>query len=166
MTALASHAPAWIFRPLESRDEPFLAALFADGQRETFARMGMPLDILGDTLFGTQLRSREASWRHAHPAAFAIVAETCGRPAGYMKLDFSTPGESLGVDVAVLRTERRGAVGRRMLEAWLSVCDAYALTARLHVMPGNPAQMLYRRLGFRTSDTAAVPIPMVRLPRT
>jgi ribosomal protein S18 acetylase RimI-like enzyme len=165
ITALASRAPAWTFRPLETRDEPFLATLFADGQRETFARMGIPVEVLGDTLFGTQLRGREASWRHAHPASSAIVTEACGRPVGYMRLDFSTPGESLGVDIAVLRAERRGALGRRMLEAWLAVCDAHALTARLHVMPDNPARLLYRRLGFRSPDPTAVPVPMLRPPR-
>ena len=52
------------------------------------------------------------------------------------------------MDIALIEARRNAGIGTRLMRALLGVADAEGRSVTLHVEPDNPAQHLYRRLGF------------------
>lgn len=138
-------------------DGDFLCALFAATQP---AR-----DVLPDSLIRLQYESRSATYAAQTPHATSLLITRYGTPIGCFIVDWTQADYTWGVDLAVLPEERRGAVGWRVLGAWLAVADRLGKAAGLCVAPANPARLIYRRLGFVERDAGAVPLVMERLAR-
>jgi ribosomal protein S18 acetylase RimI-like enzyme len=58
------------------------------------------------------------------------------------------------MDIALLPAYRGQGIGTRLLDALLAQAQGAPVT--LHVEPLNPAQRLYRRLGFRLLEDRGV----------
>lgn len=149
----------------QDSDNPFLEKLFSIIQGESFARMaGADLGALDPVLATLQFQARQTTYRAYFPQAetYIIARIDNGAPIGQMIIDWTGEEAVQGIDLAVLPQERRGAPGLLGLRAWLMVVDELERPARLNVMPGNPAQQLYRRMGFIPVAPDQVPIPMIR----
>lgn len=85
------------------------------------------------------------------------IAERDGRPIGRFMIDWRTD-ESHGVDLAVMPGDRATGAGLHFLRAWIDVADAMAVPAVLQVAVDNPAQRIYRRLGFVAVDAQSSPL--------
>lgn len=163
LARFASSGSAFTLRPARPEDAGFLADLGAEAQKEAFARAGIDPAILSPEILAMQARAQAGAYRAAHPDAVDFILCRDLRPIGRVMLVFREE-TSLGVDIAVLPGERRGAAGLLMLRAWVETCSARGLTAQLSVHPENPARTLYRRLGFRETDLTIAPVPMTRRP--
>lgn len=175
-------ADAWFSREFRRRSEgfslvrataehePFLREVFAGNlARSTEAMGGDPSLIAAGPLLEMQYRARQSSYAAAHPAShdYVVTRRTDQEPVARMLIDWSLQDGPVvwGIDVAVHPMRRAGAVGLRLLRAWVNTCDWLARPAQLHVLPHNPARHIYRRLGFVEIDPAAFPLPMRREPR-
>lgn len=99
-------------------------------------------------LLAMQAMAQIDSHRASHSTAMFRVVTSNGQPIGRIIVDWQVGGMAHGVDIAVLPSARRTHAGLHMLRAWLEVCDVFGLNARLEVLAGNPARLIYRRLGF------------------
>jgi ribosomal protein S18 acetylase RimI-like enzyme len=52
------------------------------------------------------------------------------------------------IDIAVISGKRGQGLGTEVIRAVQQECDTRGWTLRLQVAKGNPAERLYRRLGF------------------
>jgi ribosomal protein S18 acetylase RimI-like enzyme len=143
--------------------------LFEQVYLEAVHRAGGDLTVLAQpSLLNLQFESQRNGYASAYPLACHYVVSVHpgeAQPIGRMIIDWTGDGPVAGIDLAVLPTTRRGAVGLHLLRSWLATCDHLRRAARLHVMPENPARRIYRKLGFVEDDALAFPVPMLRRPR-
>lgn len=147
---------------------PFLRALLAETLAESTRRSGGdPVLLTSGPLLEVQFQGQSRAYASAYPEAshYIVSRSSDAAPIGRMLIDWTPPGATQGVDLAILPEARAGAPGLLLLRAWLGTCDRLGRAARLHVTPDNPARRLYRRLGFIEVDATAFPIPMLREPR-
>jgi GNAT superfamily N-acetyltransferase len=150
--------------------EPFLRELFACNLAASVEAMGGdPRLVSTGPLLEMQFRARQSSYAAAHPASddYVVARRTDELPVARFLVDWAPEDAPVvwGIDVAVHPARRSGAVGLRLLRAWVRTCDRLRRPACLHVLPHNPARHIYRRLGFVETDLAAFPLPMRREPR-
>lgn len=150
--------------------EPFLCDVFAVNLASaTRAVGGDPGLIAAGPLLDMQFRARQASYAAAHPLAhdYVVSSRTDQTPVARLLVDWSLQDAPVvwGIDVAVHPARSSGAVGLRLLRAWVKTCDWLERPAQLHVLPHNPARRIYGRLGFVETDVTAFPLPMRREPR-
>jgi hypothetical protein len=150
--------------------EPFLRDLFASNLACSVEAVGGdPRLTATGPLLEMQFRARQSSYAAAHPAShdYVVTRRTDQVPVARLLVDWSLQDAPVvwGIDVAVHPARRAGAVGLRLLRAWVSTCDWLGRPAQLHVLPHNPARTIYRRLGFVELDPTAFPLPMRREPR-
>lgn len=139
--ALVSRAPQLAVGPETVTHRPFLAALFAACS---------PLaGMLPPALMDMQFAAQDASFASDHPQAMRRIVGWNGRPVGRIVIAWDTPDSILGVDIAVHPDGRASGAGLAMLRAWLDVADVLGRPCTLNVVATNPAQRIYRRLGFR-----------------
>ncbi len=105
---------------------------------------GLPASVR-EPLVAMQLAAQDADYSRQYPHALEL-AILCGHElVGRWLLDES--GSTLELlDLAILANLRNAGLGTAALEAALA--RAPNLPARLAVQHGNPAERLYRRLGF------------------
>jgi ribosomal protein S18 acetylase RimI-like enzyme len=84
---------------------------------------------------------------HYRETAFDVVTRH-DVPVGRLYLDRG-PVEYRIVDISLLPDARGTGIGTALLEAILAEAMAAGRTVTIHVEKQNPAQRLYRRLGFR-----------------
>ncbi len=162
-------AGRFTIRLARPEDVAFLRQLFSEVYAEAARRAGSDLTpLMQPPLLNLQFESQRASYAGAYPSACHYIV-ACrserSRPIGRMLIDWSGDRPVVGIDLAVLPDARRGAAGLHLLRSWVTTCDRFGRWARLHVMPDNPARLLYRKLGFVEADAFAFPRPMCRRPR-
>ena len=156
--ATASAPPGLSYRPIEERDLPFLAELYASTRREEVAR----------TPWSEEERERFLAWqfeaKHTHyqehypDCEFLVIEErSVGRnvPVGRLYLD-RWEEEIRLVDIALLPEHRGRGHGSAILERILAEGEERGQAVSIHVESENPALRLYERLGFRRVDTNGV----------
>lgn len=163
-------AGRFMLRAAVAADAPFLRELFARTQAEAFQRAGAQAELLwAGPLVDLQFDAQRLGYEATYPRAHHYIGERAqdGRPVGRMLIDWSAAPEVpvVGIDVAVLPGARGGALGLQLLRAWVATCDRLRRAAHLHVMPDNPARLIYRRLGFVETAQHAFPVPMLRRSR-
>lgn len=160
----------FVLRAASDADREFLVGLFADVHGEAQRRLGGEAIALGGPLLDLQIDAQRRAYRAAYPQAldYIVLRQTSCASIGRMLIDWSLDhgGASIAVDVAVLPSERAGAVGWLLLCAWLATCDRLGVPAALRVMPHNPARRIYRKLGFLEQSPDAFPVPMRRAARS
>lgn len=113
------------------------------------------LDTL-DALFEANMRphvERHAEWepdrfRHFFRAEDFVVLEIDGQLAGMLKV-IERAGVTYLAEIQVAAAYRNRGIGTQLLEELLDQADSRSKPLTLKVLKGNPAEGLYRRLGFR-----------------
>lgn len=157
-TALRSLAlPAeWAARGLALRGEtiddlPFLERLYASVRGPELEAMGWPEEVRR-TFLASQCAFQTRHYADAYAGAdFGIVLHD-GEPVGRLYL-FRNAEDVRVVDISLLPEWRGGGLGTALLRAVQVEAEAEGRTVSLHVDMTNPAQNLYRRLGFAEDGT-------------
>ncbi|MFM0221222.1 GNAT family N-acetyltransferase [Paraburkholderia dipogonis] len=144
--------PAFTLRPALDTDEAFLFELRKATMMEHLARVGEPSD-------DTEHRARLL---HRYDTARVICID--GAPAGLLKAH-RTDAEWVVVQVQITPALQGRGIGERALRTVLRAAQADALPVTLKVLKGNPAQRLYKRLGFEIVGEDERQFHMRRTPR-
>lgn len=148
--------PDWVARGFALRgetadDAPFVERLFASVRGAELEAAGWPEEVRR-TFLASQSALQSRYYAEAYPGAdFAIVVHD-GTPVGRLYL-YRKAGDLRVVDVSLLPEWRGGGLGTALLEAVRAEAAAEGGTVSLHVDMMNPAQNLYRRLGFVETGT-------------
>src|SRR2546423_736300 len=133
-------------RPVAPGDEPFLRALYASTREGDLAPPGWsPSQV--DAFLDLQFRARELQYRLQFPGAGDCLVLVRGAPAGRLYVE---RGQALIriIDVAIAPEYRGRGAGTALLGGLIAEASAAGKLVELHVESNNPAQRLYRRLGF------------------
>jgi ribosomal protein S18 acetylase RimI-like enzyme len=135
-------------RPETEADVPFLRRLYISTRWEELAPLGdwteqQKIDFL-ESQFAFQ---RQHYLTYYANAAFDII-EANGVPMGRLYLDRQAK-TLLIVDLALLPEWRNRGIGTALIEAVFAEARQCGKQASISVEKFNPAQRLYRRLGFR-----------------
>jgi GNAT superfamily N-acetyltransferase len=133
-------------RPQREEDYPFLERLYFSVRRPEVEALGWPQDGM-QAFLSEQCRLQHTHYQtHYYDAEFLIV-ECEGEPVGRLYI-FRGPRDHRIIDISLLAERRNGGVGRALLEAVQAEAAAAGKSVSIHVEKFNPAQTLYRRLGF------------------
>ena len=134
-------------RPEADEDVPFLCRLYVSTRSEELAITGW-----SEAQKQAFLESQFALQRHHYRTYYAstdwAVLEKDGVPTGRLYVDRQA-NTLLVVDVALLPEWRGRGVGTLLMEAVCAEARAAAKSVSIAVEKFNPAQRLYRRMGFR-----------------
>jgi GNAT superfamily N-acetyltransferase len=100
-----------------------------------------------DQPFLRQLVPREQDWRAQYPGAEHRIILAGGRPVGRM-LVARLESEIRLVDIVLDAAHRKTGIGTRLILELIEESEKTAKPIRLTVSLANPAERLYRRLGF------------------
>ena len=154
-----------VIRSIRPEDEPFLEEMLYQALYVAEGEPPFPREIVEQP----EIRRYVEGW--GRPDDFGFIAENektrqpigaawarlmCGEARGYGYIDEATPE----LTIAVLPEYRGGGVGRRLLERLLAASWSRYPALCLSVSAGNPAQRLYRRLGFEIVKASAESLTM------
>jgi len=147
-------------RPANDADEGFLLNLYAQERAAELMLAG--LDATQRQMFvQMQFRARQTSYAANYPTAMQeIICAEDGTPAGAVLVE-RTADEMRLIDIAVITSKRRQGLGTELIRALQQECDTRGWTLKLQVLKGNPAEGLYRRLGFEVEGEDSVRRQMV-----
>ncbi len=129
-------------------DLPFLERLYLSVRWQELAQTGWPEDVkLG--FLRQQFSFQVKHYRTYYAEADFSIVECQGAPIGRLYL-FRGESALRIVDISLLPEWRGGGLGTLLLQAVLAAAGASGRTVSIHVEKFNPAQRLYRRLGFHT----------------
>ena len=124
----------------------------------------LPWDVREkETFLRMQFAARDRGHREAHPQASRDVVLVDGRPGGRLDVDRCHDPIEV-IDVALLPPLRGRGIGTALLRAVLAEADGDGRSVQLHVGRTNPAQRLYRRLGFELAGDDGVYLRLIRGP--
>ena len=147
--------PAGIsFRSIEARDRAFLESLYASTRRDELAPVPWTDDVKRAFL-AQQFGLQDAHYRANYPGADLLVIERGGEAIGRVYV-YRSSGEIRLMDIALVEAERGGGLGTALVEELMAEARATGASITLHVEPDNPAQRLYRRLGFTLIEERGV----------
>ena len=139
-------AAGYGLRPQREEDYPFLEQLYFSVREKEVEPMDWPEEAKRAFL-ADQFRMQTAHYRtHYFDAEFLIV-EHDGEAAGRLYI-FRGPRDHRIVDISLLPEIRNAGVGSALLRAVQAEAEAAGKTVSIHVEKFNPAQTLYRRMGF------------------
>ena len=84
-----------------------------------------------------------------------LIVERAGTPRGRVYVH-ATAAEIRLMEIALLPTERNRGIGSAIVRRLQEEARDRGVQLTLHVEPDNPAQRLYRRLGFRLIENRGV----------
>jgi ribosomal protein S18 acetylase RimI-like enzyme len=146
-------------RPVSRADEPFLRRVYASTRAAELALVPWD-DAQKEAFLRFQFDAQSTDYDSSYPDATRDVVLVGGAPAGRLYVD-RRPGEIRILDVALLPQFRARGVGTVLLRELLDEAAASGVAASIYVERNNPAQALYRRLGFRvTADDGGVYVLM------
>lgn len=132
-------------RPIAPGDDAFLLELYVS-TRDDLVGASAGDEVLAP-LLRMQFEARESQYAAAHPAASRDLILVRDEPVGRLTVDRT--GEDLVlVDVALLSSERGRGLGGQILAELLREAQQSRRDVSLSVLRSNPAQRLYRRMGF------------------
>ena len=144
--ALGSLDPALELRAETDADYPFIAALFAETRRDELTHVPWPEQAKRDFL-ASQCRLQHDHYAKHYAHAELLLIECSGRPIGRIYVHAST-GEIRLMEIALLGSYRNRGIGTALVRGLQDLAASRQICVTLHVEPTNPAQNLYRRLGF------------------
>jgi ribosomal protein S18 acetylase RimI-like enzyme len=134
-------------RPVVPRDASFLEGVYASTRAAELELV--PWDEEQKQAFvRSQFAAQSSHYAQQFPDASVDVVLVDGIAAGRLYVD-RRPGEVRIVDIALLPAFRGAGVGGSLLRGLLDEAAARRDTVSIHVEHNNPAQTLYRRLGFQ-----------------
>ena len=133
-------------RPITDEDLPFLFRVYASTREEELAPVGWPPEQL-EAFLRQQFTAQHAWYQEHYAGASFDVVEVGGTPAGRLYVA-RWERELRLVDVSLLPEHRGNGLGTALVSAVLAEGAAAGKPVTIHVERLNPAQRLYRRLGF------------------
>jgi len=157
-------AQAVSLRPERSDDAAFMDRLYVSTRWEEMTVTGWPDDQ--KLAFLHQQRQYQASHyaTHYHDAQFDVV-EVAGVPAGRLYL-LRLPNDYRIVDISLLPEYRNRGIGGALMRSVAEEAHAKGIKVSIHVEVVNPAQTLYRRLGFVECENKGAYLLMEWPPRS
>jgi GNAT superfamily N-acetyltransferase len=135
-------------RPETEADVPFLRRLYVSTRWEEVAPIIDWTEAQKQAFLETQFAFQRHHYRTYYASTDWAVLEHDGVPAGRLYIDRQAD-TLLVVDISLLPEWRRRGIGTALMLAVCAVARAAGKSARISVEKFNPAQGLYRRLGFR-----------------
>jgi len=133
-------------RPRSDDDLPFLRHLYISIRLAEFAAAPWP-DPVKQAFLHDQFRLQDHHYTtHYAGITFAII-ERGGQPVGRLYLSRGEADLRV-VDISLLTGHRGLGIGTALLRSVIDEAAAEEKSVSLHVDKTNPAQRLYRRLGF------------------
>lgn len=145
MTADGSGPAAIALRPIEPADRPFLLDLYGSTREQELARAPFTPEQKA-AFVAHQFDAQSRHYAQFHDTTFELVLVD-GEPAGRLLLG-RWERELRIVDVALMPAFRGAGIGTRLLEPVIAEAESRGVPTTIHVERENPAQRLYRRLGF------------------
>jgi len=133
-------------------DRDFLRGLFDQVRAQELA--GLDPALLRP-LLDMQFMAQQQSYRQAFPGARFEIVEADGVPAGRQVVARSDGALHL-VDIALLAHWRGRGIGGALLRGLQQEAAGAGLPLRLQVALNNPAEALYRRLGFKETGMSGM----------
>jgi ribosomal protein S18 acetylase RimI-like enzyme len=131
-----------------------MARLYASTRTGELAPVPWPKETK-QAFLHSQFELQHAHYRKHYRHAEFLVIERAGQPIGRLYLH-PDAHEIRIMDIALLPEQRGQGIGTQLLNALLAHAQAQGAPVTLHVEPLNPAQRLYRRLGFRLLEDRGV----------
>lgn len=142
-------------------DIPFLRTLYISMRWDELAILIDWSDEQKVAFLESQFDYQRRHYRNAYWDAEFNVVQLDGQDVGRLYLHRGIKDLRI-VDVGVLPAFRNQGVGTQLLKGVLAEGDATDKTVSIHVEVFNPAQHLYRRLGFRDVHQDGPYIYMIR----
>jgi ribosomal protein S18 acetylase RimI-like enzyme len=147
----AQERPLIALRPATEADAEFLFALLKEALGVYVVQTYGPWDEA----------DQRVRFFAAEPTRTHQVVECDGEPVGCLAV--RRLADEVRLDrIFLLRSCQGRGIGSRLIRDVLAEADAAGLPVRLQVMKANPAQRLYRRLGFRVTGESATHVRMER----
>ncbi len=135
-------------RPETEADIPFLRRLYISTRWEELAAVPDWTDEQKIAFLESQFAAQRQHYLAYYANAAFDVLEADGIPAGRLYLDRQAK-TLLIVDIALLPDWRNRGIGTALIEAVFAEARLAGKEVSISVEKFNPAQRLYRRLGFR-----------------
>lgn len=156
--ALAMRAADLRLRGETDADAAFVVALYTDMRWEELRQAQWPEAAVRDFL-AQQCRLQAEHYRLHYPGAELLlierVAGTSATPIGRLYLRSGSDEVRL-MDIALLAAECGSGIGTALVVALQQEAARRGQRVTLHVEPNNPAQRLYRRLGFALIENRGI----------
>ena len=135
-------------RPETEADVPFLRRLYISMRWEELAPVTDWTDAQKVAFLESQFGFQRTDYLARYASAAFDVLEAGGVPAGRLYLDRQAD-QFLIVDIALMPEWRGRGIGTALIEAVFAEARLAGKGVDISVEKFNPAQRLYRRLGFR-----------------
>jgi ribosomal protein S18 acetylase RimI-like enzyme len=137
-------------RPATAIDDELLRAVYAASRADELAPLGWSASQ-SEAFLRSQFDAQDRHYAAAFPLATRSVVEVDLRAAGRYYVDIDDD-RVLMLDLALLPEHRGRGIGTTLFGQVIADADRRRLPVRLHVSATNPAQRLYRRLGFEVIE--------------
>lgn len=151
-----------ILRPVTSEDGASLCDLYASTRVDEMA-VGRWSAGAAATFLRQQFDAQRQHFARQFPEAAHSIIELAGRPGGRLYV-YQTEAAVRVVDISLLPGHRGAGIGTSILTDLLTSAHAAGKPVRLRVATHNPAQRLYRRLGFVVLSEAGPHVQMEARP--
>lgn len=141
-------------RPVEPRDLDLLLRVYAGTRADELVLVDWP-DGQKAAFVRQQFEAQDRHYREHYPTATFDVVLVDGEPAGRLYVERWTD-EIRIMDVGLLPECRGRGVGTELLKRVQAEAVSSGRIVTIHVERLNPAQRLYRRLGFVPEDAGPV----------
>jgi ribosomal protein S18 acetylase RimI-like enzyme len=149
---LAHHRLA--VRPIAPQDEAFLYRVYASTRAEEMALTGWN-DVQRESFLRMQFALQHGQYQQSYPNGTFDVLLRDEESVGRLYVDRGAD-EILIIDIALLPEARGGGAGSVILRALQNEGSRTSRRVALYVEHFNPAQHLYRRMGFVPVDQGEV----------
>jgi ribosomal protein S18 acetylase RimI-like enzyme len=145
-------------RPEQPEDDEFLFRLYA-GTRAAEMALAPWSEPRKEAFLRSQFQLQRTHYRRYYAEARFDVIQDGEEPIGRQYV-FRAAGEIRLMDIALVPERRNQGLGEALIRQLLAEAGASGRSVTLHVELDNPAQRLYRRLGFREAEVNG---PYVRM---
>lgn len=143
----ALRAAGFALRPQREDDYAFLERLYLSVRDEEVTVAGWPEETK-QAFLADQFRLQHTHYQSHYYDAEFLILERGGAPVGRLYI-FRGPHDHRIVDISLVPEVRGAGVGGALLQAVQAEAAVVGKTVSIHVEMFNPAQNLYRRLGFK-----------------
>lgn len=145
---------AWHLRPSQPQDEAFLRRVYAASRADELAPTGWDA-ARTEAFLRMQFDAQDQQYRSRHPHARFDIIEVDGEAVGRLYVT-RQPDRLHVIELALLPPWRGRGLGTALLSALQQQAAAEWLDLSIYVEIHNPAQRLYRRLGFDTVSASGL----------
>lgn len=148
-------------RPVSDADTSFLFTLYT-GTRDDLTSSGLSQAQLGP-LLRMQFDAQQRQYAAQFPSACFDLIRKGESDIGRLYVERSGEGIHV-IDIALLPAYRGQGIGGALLQGVIDKAESMGLPVFMHVLQGNPAMHLYRRLGFERISQEGLYELLTRLP--